>query len=196
MRSRRVSSRRRSTTGSARPSYWRRSGKASRLVASAPRRNARVQFSTWFPRWRRTSRARASTSTADSGLPEGRLHFKASEGRTGLLVSPNNSASEGLELEIIKVPPGGHEAGGAVGKETLLVVLGGRIDLEVDAAAQDHEQGLLANGTAGLVAAWRDLDDLQLEPFRRRVVWADQQSRAALGSFEVEPALRQTTVRR
>jgi 5-deoxy-glucuronate isomerase len=65
-------------------------------------------------------------------LPEGRLHFKASEGRTGLLVSPNNSASEALELEIIKLPPGGQEAGAATGKETLLVVLGGRIDLYVN----------------------------------------------------------------
>jgi len=67
-------------------------------------------------------------------LPERRLHFKASEGRTGVLVSPQNSASEGLELEIIKLPPGGQEAGVAVGKETLLVVLAGSIDLEVNGA--------------------------------------------------------------
>jgi 5-deoxy-glucuronate isomerase len=70
-------------------------------------------------------------------LPEGRLHFKGSEGRTGLLVGPNNSASVALELEIIKVAPGGQEAGTAVGKETLLVVLGGRIDLEVNGVRWD-----------------------------------------------------------
>jgi len=70
-------------------------------------------------------------------LPEGRLHVKASEGRTGLLVSPQNSASEGLELEIIHLPPGGQEAGVAIGKETLLVVLGGRIDLEVNGVRWD-----------------------------------------------------------
>jgi len=51
-----------------------------------------------------------------------------------LIVSPQNSASEGLELEIIKLASGGHEAGVAVGKETLLVVLGGRVDLDVNGA--------------------------------------------------------------
>jgi 5-deoxy-glucuronate isomerase len=65
-------------------------------------------------------------------LPEGRLHFKGSEAGTGVLVSPENSASEGLELEIIKLPPGGQEGGVAAGRETLLVVLGGHIDLDVN----------------------------------------------------------------
>jgi 5-deoxy-glucuronate isomerase len=65
-------------------------------------------------------------------LPEGGLHFKASGGATGVVVSPQNSASTGLELEIIKLPSGGHEAGVAHGKETLLVVLGGRIDIDAN----------------------------------------------------------------
>jgi 5-deoxy-glucuronate isomerase len=61
-----------------------------------------------------------------------RLHFKASRAGTGVLVSPQNSASDGLELEIVRLPPGGAEAGVAEGKETLLVVLGGRIDVDAD----------------------------------------------------------------
>ena len=70
-------------------------------------------------------------------MPDGkemksRLHFKASEGRTGVVVSAQNSASTGLELEIIKLLPGGQEAGVADGKETLLVVLGGRVDVDAN----------------------------------------------------------------
>src|SRR5260370_21858771 len=137
MRSRRVSSRRPSMTASARPSCSRRSGRASPWAASARPTNVRAQFSTWCLRWPRTSPAKASKSTADSGLPEGRLHVKASESRTGLLVSPQNSASEALQLEIIHLPPGGQEAGVAIGKETLLVALGGRIDLEVNGVRWD-----------------------------------------------------------
>src|SRR5713226_7908975 len=138
MRSRPVSSRRPSMTGSARPSCSRRSGRASPSAASARPTNVRARFSTWCLRWPRTSPAKASRSTADSGLPEGRLHVKASEGRTGLLVSPQNSASEGLELEIIKLAPGDQEAGTAVGKETLLVVMGGRVDLELNGVRWDE----------------------------------------------------------
>ncbi len=77
-----------------------------------------------------------------------RLHFKASAAGTGLLVSPQNSASDGLELEIVKLPPGGDEANVADGKETLLVVLGGRID--VDAGGESwHGLGERANVFAG-----------------------------------------------
>src|SRR5260370_14097886 len=137
MRSRRVSSRGPSLAASARPGCSRRLGRASPWAASARPTNVRAQFSTWCLRWPRTSPGKASKSTADSGLPEGRLHVKASEGRTGLLVSPQNSASEGLELEIIHLPPGGQEAGVAIGKETLLVVLGGRIDLQVNGVRWD-----------------------------------------------------------
>ena len=81
-------------------------------------------------------------------MPEGRLHVKASEGRTGLLVSPQNSASEGLELEIIKLAPGDQEAGTAVGKETLLVVMGGRVDLELN-GVRWNELGERANVFGG-----------------------------------------------
>ena len=49
----------------------------------------------------------------DSGLPEkevkSRLHFKASDGRIGVVVSPQNSASTELELEIINFSPSGSE---------------------------------------------------------------------------------------
>jgi 5-deoxy-glucuronate isomerase len=78
----------------------------------------------------------------DSGLPEGdwksRLHFKAPEGGTGVVVSPENSASTSLELEIVRLPPGGQEAGAGLGKETLLVVLGGRIDVDLNGARWDE----------------------------------------------------------
>jgi len=72
----------------------------------------------------------------DSGLPEkevkSRFHFKASDGRIGVVVSPQNSASTELELEIINFSPSGSEARVADGKETLLVVLGGRVDVDVN----------------------------------------------------------------
>src|SRR5712692_7091719 len=148
MRLRLASSKRHSTTASARPSCSRPSGRASRSAASALPTNVPAQFSTWFLRWPHTSPAKASTSTADSGLPEGRLHVKASEGRTGLLVSPQSSASEGLELEIIKLAPGDQEAGTAVGKETLLVVMGGRVDLELN-GVRWNELGERANVFGG-----------------------------------------------
>lgn len=61
---------------------------------------------------------------------KGKLHFKAADSGGGVLVSPANSASVGLELEIVDLPPGSVEARMAQGKETLLVVLGGRIDLD------------------------------------------------------------------
>jgi hypothetical protein len=38
------------------------------------------------------------------------------------------------------------------------------VDFEIDAAAEDHEQGLLTDRTAGFLAARRELDDLQFEP--------------------------------
>src|SRR5258708_39335823 len=82
------------------------------------------------------------------GAMTSRLHFKASAAGTGLVVSPQNSASDGLELEIVKLPPGGDEANVADGKETLLVVLGGRID--VDAGGERwHGLGERANVFAG-----------------------------------------------
>jgi 5-deoxy-glucuronate isomerase len=60
------------------------------------------------------------------------FHVKAFGSGTGVLVSPQNSASDGLELEIIKLSQDGQVAGVAEGKETLVVVLGGQIDLDVD----------------------------------------------------------------
>ncbi len=39
------------------------------------------------------------------------------------------------------------------------------VDFEIDAAAEDHEQGLFTDRNAGFLAARREVDDLQLEPF-------------------------------
>lgn len=57
-----------------------------------------------------------------------RLHFKRSS--AGVAVGPDNSASAGLELEILQLAPGDSKAGVAEGKETVMVVMGGRIDIE------------------------------------------------------------------
>jgi 5-deoxy-glucuronate isomerase len=57
-----------------------------------------------------------------------RLHFKQST--AGVFVGPDNSASDGLELEILQLAPGASKAGVAEGKETVMVVMGGRIDVE------------------------------------------------------------------
>jgi 5-deoxy-glucuronate isomerase len=46
-------------------------------------------------------------------------------GEQVVLLRPGSSPSEGLELELWRVPPGGRLAGAANGRESLLVVLGG-----------------------------------------------------------------------
>lgn len=59
-----------------------------------------------------------------------RLHFKRST--DGVFVGPENSASDALELQIIQLAPGDSKAGVAEGKETVMVVMGGRIDIEAE----------------------------------------------------------------
>lgn len=59
-----------------------------------------------------------------------RLHFRRST--DGVFVGPENSASDALELEIILLAPGDSKAGVAEGKETVMVVMGGRIDIEAE----------------------------------------------------------------
>lgn len=60
------------------------------------------------------------------------LHFKAEPAREGLVevLSPRNSASEGLELSLLKLAPGQFQAGASEGLESVLVVMSGRCDIE------------------------------------------------------------------
>lgn len=67
-------------------------------------------------------------------LPEGSredpgvLHFPRPAGGAGEVLSPRNSASAGLELELAR----GNFEGVAEGRESLLVLLGGRSSVEVE----------------------------------------------------------------
>jgi 5-deoxy-glucuronate isomerase len=55
------------------------------------------------------------------------LHFRRPEGHHVEIMSPANSASEGLELALVR----GAYAGASPGRETLLVILSGRCEVEV-----------------------------------------------------------------